>query len=102
MATMNVQVDVLLSGTIHLYAGTIDMDSSYAAGGEALDPAGVQSIPWLVAGPKGGIVFEWDAANQKLLARTSNGAAPAALADFTNGGSLATSTGIPFVALAQS
>lgn len=66
-------------------SGTIAFDSSYPTGGESLTPSdlGIRTIDILLAAPAGGLMFEYDNANQKLKAiyPTGGSAAPAALAD---------------------
>lgn len=66
-------------------SGTIAFDSSYPTGGEPLTPSDlrIRTIDILLAAPAGGLMFEYDNANQKLKAiyPTGGSAAPAALAD---------------------
>ena len=61
--------------------GTITFDSSYAVGGEALDPAtlGFVRLDWLSFNQgEDGRVFHWDAANEKVIVYEA-GTASAAL-----------------------
>lgn len=87
----------------------VTLTGTYATGGEAFDAAALlQSLAGYDKAPdiltvlipaKAGIVLEWDRATDSILAFTSNGAAPAALLEFTNGGDLAAALGGPFEAV---
>lgn len=75
-------------------------DGAYATGGstgfdtafQALTKTGREILSVEPVGACGGYVPRWDYANKKLLVYTSNGAGPAALAEFTNGGNLSGTT----------
>jgi hypothetical protein len=74
-------------------------DGAYPTGGSAIAAAIKAKIganrdilDVREAGLCGGFVVRWDYANQKLIVLSSNGAAPAALAEFTNAGNLSGTT----------
>jgi len=88
----------------------VTLTGTYATGGEDFDAAALlQSLAGYDKAPdiltvlpesgKLGIVLHWDRATNKILAYNSNGAAPAALAEFANGGDLATALGGSFEAI---
>jgi len=84
-----------------LFVDTISFegDDAYATGGtdietpfKALVGATREILAVVPAGPCGGYVPRFNKADGKLLVYTSNGAAPAALAEFTNAGDLSGTT----------
>jgi hypothetical protein len=82
--------------------GTIAFDSSYPTGGEALDIGSASEVILHVqAGPKSGYVFEFDYANQKLLAyyADNNNASDGALIQVPDTTDLSAVTGVRFRAL---
>jgi hypothetical protein len=104
MASITGLRDIPIGQTEHLYTGTIDFDSSYPTGGEALDLASNTRIETLIAQSKSGYVFEWDAANQKLLAYRQKdpaaaGGADIALPQVANATDLSAVTGVQFIAI---
>ena len=73
-------------GKRYYRSGTIAFDSSYPTGGESLTPSdlGLRTIDILLAAPAGGLMFEYDNANQKLKAiypTGGGGTNPTTLAD---------------------
>lgn len=73
---------------------TLVGDASYPTGGTTGLEAALQALTKdqreilcvFPIGLCGGFVPRWDKANKKLIILTSNGAAPAAMAEFTNAG----------------
>lgn len=106
-AVATILEDIPLGGTRHLYRGTIAMDSSYPTGGEALDPSANTRFDFLLAKGGGaaasglGYQFEWDAANQKLVATygDNNNASDGPLIEVPNATDLSAQTAIPFIAI---
>jgi hypothetical protein len=76
-ATINVDTNLEIGGGYNLVKGTFALDSSYPAGGEALDPSNIARIELLQANPGGtaaeglGYLFRWDTANQKVVVAKS-------------------------------
>lgn len=88
-------------GFSNVTVNTLNLDASYPTGGYALSSSalGIGANPdWVAAAPKSGFIFEYDYANQKLLARWS-AAAGAAFTEVTNGTNLSTVTGVRVMAM---
>lgn len=75
----------------HMYAAAVDVtgDTSYPTGGYAVTPAtylptGARLITVVPLMTGGGFVPQWDNTNSKIKLFSSNGAAPAALAEVAN------------------
>lgn len=102
-ASVVVENTISLGGTAKIYTGTIDFDSSYPTGGEAIDATANERLDVLIASSKSGYVFSWDAANQKLLAYYADydAVADGALIQVPDTTNLSTLTGVPFVAVGQ-
>jgi hypothetical protein len=67
MATITAETDLdELGQGEHLYLVTVVFDSSYPAGGEALDLAANRTIKRLILQPTAGYVFEWVKATQLI------------------------------------
>lgn len=103
MATITASETIELGGTFALIVGTIALDSSYPTGGESLDLASNDRVDYLFASPKSGYSFDWDAANQKLVARYADydAVADGPLIEVPNTTNLSTVTGVTFWALAS-
>lgn len=74
-----------LMGRLKYRAGTIDFDSSYPAGGEALSAADLElgEVHLALFSPSAGLIYEYDHANAKIKATypTGGASAPATLTD---------------------
>lgn len=66
--TIRIKPSIELGGTYGLVRGDFDWDSSYPTGGEAFDLTGHGTIEDLIVFPNSGYEFQWDEANQKVLA----------------------------------
>ena len=102
-ATFTVDKTLSLGGTENLYLGTISLDSSYPTGGEAIDNTGNERYDYVLCQPKSGYVFQWDAANQKLLAyyADNNNASDGPLIQVPDTTDLSAITGIQTWAVGQ-
>jgi hypothetical protein len=87
-----------IEGVRTVIEGTFALDSSYPTGGEAVTAAslGLVRIDDVIAMPRNGYVFQWDAANSKLLAYhgDSDGIADGPGVQVPDTTNLATVTGI--------
>jgi hypothetical protein len=89
------------------FLGTIAFDSSYPTGGETLTNTTVERFAWLHATGGGttasgaGYVYNWDAANQKLVVLWGNAGSASVLPEFTSTGDLSALTAVPFRALSD-
>lgn len=91
--------------SIKIRTGSFDLDNSYPTGGYPVDISalGIRTIHHLVVEDKGGFVFSFDRANQKLIVRNFNYPAAAAgtATEVTNGTDLSATTDVGFVAFGQ-
>ena len=101
MAVTYTQVSRERVGTTRKEVGSIAFDSSYPTGGEALALAvlGLTEVDEVRVGPHEGYTFEYDAANEKVLAywvdTTTDGAALAQVVDTTD---ISSAAAVPIVA----
>jgi len=91
-----------VSGDIRRHIATIDFDSSYPSGGEALTPAdlALREIKTLIVESKDGYQFEYDYANEKVKAFEA-GADGGALDEVADSTDLSSVTGVHVVALGR-
>ena len=102
-ATVTVEKTISLGGTENLYLLSIAFDSSYPTGGEALDGTGNETFLHVQAQATSGYVFQWDPANQKLLAyyADNDAGADSALIQVPNTTDLSALTAIKALAVGQ-
>lgn len=95
-ATITVLDKWSIGATKTEYLLNIDFDSSYPTGGEAIDISANERLAFVGAQPTSGYVFQWDAANQKLLAYygDNNNAADGPLIEVPNTTDLSSLTGV--------
>lgn len=93
--------DISIGDTNHLYTGTAAFDSSYPTGGEAFDVSGNSSFSFVLFTPKSGYTFEWDKANQKVIARYADydAVADGPLIQVPDTTDLSALTAVPFIAI---
>jgi hypothetical protein len=92
-------------GNIYFCIGTLTITGTYVTGGDAVAVSGPSKLERIdvldVQGGRAGLVPDWDRANQKLKWFTSNGAAPAALAELANAGTQTGASGAVALAWGQ-
>lgn len=100
-ATVAITKTIDIGSTEKLYYGTIALDVSYPTGGEAIDVTANERFDVLIAQPTSGYAFQWDAANQKLLAYRADydAVADGPLVQVPDTTDLSAVTGIQFIAI---
>src|SRR5688500_12362976 len=99
--TISVTRDIPIGDTAHLYEGTLSWDDSYPTGGESFNVTGNEKFSTVIFGHKGGYTFEWDEANQKVIAYyvDNDAGADSAQIQVPNTTDLAAVTGVKFLAI---
>ena len=104
-ATLTVNERVQIAGNKTLVFGDVALDNSYPTGGEAIDSSTDENFQYLLSAGGGttatglGLIFRWDATNQKLVVFWNGDATPAALPEVTNTTDLSARTAVPVIFL---
>lgn len=100
MATLNIdKVNTRQLTGVRLATGTIDFDSSYPTGGEAISLP-LSEVKGMLIENKAGYVFSYDRTNKKILAYYADydAAADGALIQVADKADLSALTGVAFLA----